>query len=239
MKRIISIFTFCSILMAFSSCKEDSIEVFGDQNYIHFKQESKKPYRFSFATVPGATEYELEIPMSLIGKTLTSDKAYKVEVVTKGSDIVTTASSASFSLPESPIFRKGLVEDTLKVVLTDNAELAEEKVLVLAVADNDNFLVGPVKNQQAIIYLSNFFVQPDWWDDDMASVFLGSYSDIKYREFIVATGASDLSDMSAAQVQAYVITFIYHLRSLDEQGNTLYEADGVTKVLDTISYDGI
>ena len=239
MKRIIFIFTLLSVLMSLPSCQEDSIDVFGDQNYIHYKQESKKPYRFSFATVPGVEEYEFKIPVSLIGKTLTSDKTYRIEVVTSGSDVVTTATSATYTLPENPVFRSGMIEDTLKITLRDNPELAQEKVLVLTVADNDNFLVGPVKNQLAVLYVSNYFVQPEWWDDDMTNVFLGTYSDIKYREFIVATGKSDLTGMSVAQVQAYVITFIYHLRELDEQGQTLYEADGVTKVLDTISYTNV
>lgn len=239
MKRKIFIFTLFSVLVSLSSCQEDAIELFGDQNYIYFTQESKKPYRFSFATVPGTEVYEFKIPMSLIGKMLPSDRTYRVEVVTSGSELVTTASSASFSLPENPVFRSGLIEDTLKVTLRDNPELAQEKVLVLRVADNDNFLVGPVKNQMAVLYLSNYLVQPDWWDEDMENVFLGPYSDIKYREFIIATGKSDLTGLSASQVQAYVITFIYHLRELDENGNTLYEADGVTKVLDTISYTNI
>lgn len=225
--------TFFSLI----GCTEDTLDVFGDQNYIHFKQESKKVYRFSFATVPGQNEYDLEIPMTLIGKALTQDKEYSVEVVSKGEGLVTTASSASYKLPKSILFRKDMYEDTLKIHLTNNAELNEEKLLVLKVADNDNFKVGPVKNQTAVIYLSNYLVQPDWWNDDMTTIFLGEYSDIKYQQFIVATGITDMSKMTSLEVTAYVSTFVYYLRALDQQGKTVYEADNQTKVLDTIPYN--
>lgn len=237
MKRILSTISVCLTFFALIACNEDQIDTFGDQNYIHFKQESKKVYRFSFATVPGVTEYEYKIPMTLIGKALSEDKEYGIEVVTEGAEILTTATSASYKLPESIVFKKDVYEDTLKIVLTDNAELAQEKCLVLKVVDNDNFKVGPVKYQTAVLYLSNYLVQPDWWDDEMTSIFLGEYSDIKYQQFIIATGITDMSQMTSLQVTAYVSTFVYYLRDLDVQGTPVYESDNQTKVLDTIPYN--
>jgi hypothetical protein len=52
----------------------------------------------------------------------------------------------------------------------------------------------------------------------------------------VATGITDLKDMDDAHITAYVSEFVYYLRNLDAQGTPLYEADGITKVLDTVSY---
>lgn len=237
MRKFISIISVCLTFFTLMGCAEDQIDLFGDQNYIHFKQESKKVYRFSFATVPGVDEYEYKIPMTLIGQALSEDKEYAVEVVTEGDDLVTTATSKSYTLSQSNVFQKNVFEDTLRIQLKNNAELSNEKLLVLKVADNENFKVGPVKNQKAYIYLSNYLVQPDWWDDDMSSIFLGEYSDIKYQQFIVATGITDMTGMTSLQVTAYVSTFIYYLRALDEEGKTVYESDNLTKVLDTIPYN--
>ena len=237
MKRFLSTISVCLTLFTVLACNEDQIDVFGDQNYIHFKQESKKVYRFSFATVPGTDEYEYKIPMTLIGKALSEDKEYGIQVVTEGAELVTTATEASYQLPQSLIFKKNVYEDTLRLTFTNNAELSQEKLLVLKVVDNDNFKVGPIKNQTAVIYLSNYLVQPDWWDEDMTNIFLGEYSDIKYQQFILATGITDMSQMTSLQVTAYVSTFVYYLRALDEQGTPVYEADNQTKVLDTIPYN--
>lgn len=238
MKRILSYMSICATLVFASACAEDALDLFGDQNYIHFTQESSKAYRFSFATTPGEDTYELKIPVTLIGMALDAEKEYKVEVVTSGKedDVVTTASSASYALPANPMFRKGEYSDTLRVQLKNNAELSQEKTLVIRIADNDNFIKGPVGYRDAVVYISNYLVQPDWWDEDMSDIFLGPYSDIKYQAFIVATGITDLKDMDNAHIIAYVSELVYYLRNLDAQGTPLYEADGITKVLDTVSY---
>lgn len=238
MKRIISYLTICAAIVFTSACEEDSLELFGDQNYIHFTQESSKDYRFTFASIPGQDSYELKIPVTLIGKSLTEAKEYKVEVVNNGNegDVVTTVSSSSYALPAKPLFRKGEFTDTLKVQLKNNSELDQEKVLVLRIAENENFKIGPVGYREAKIYLSNYLVQPEWWDDEMSDVFLGPYSEIKYQNFILATGIIDLKDMDNALIIAYVSEFVYYLRGLDAEGTPLYEADGITKVLDTVSY---
>ena len=94
-------------------------------------------------------------------------------------------------------------------------------------------------NRLATIYVSNILSQPSWWDDEFEYAFLGSYSDEKYTAFIVATGASDLSTLSNNEIIAYVREFIYYLRRMDAAGTPVYEADGVTKVLDSINYTNV
>lgn len=235
MKRHIAILALAASGLFASSCTEESIELYGEQNYIHFTNQSSKVYRFSFATQPGKDEYTLEIPVTLIGRALENDAEYGVTVITEGEN-ATTASGASYSLPEHPVFHKGIFEDVLSVKLFNTDELKTEKKLVIGVTDNASFKVGPAKYRTAVIYFSNVLTQPDWWDDDMASIYLGAYSDIKYQQFIIATGVTDLKDKTVAEITAYVVQFIYYLRDLDEKGTPAYESDGITKVLDTIPY---
>lgn len=239
MKRYI---TFLSLglvaLTLFSSCNEEELPLYQDRHFVHFTQLSEKPYRFSFATLPGATEYTLKIPMTLIGIQLTEDRPYAIEVVTDG-DNATTATTASFSLPDNPVFHAGTFEDELSLKLTDNPELSTERRIVLRVAENGYFQPGPSPYRTATIYVTNKLAQPDWWDSDFEKVFLGTYSDIKYEHFILATGVSDLSEKTSQEVIAYVREFIYYLRRLDDRGETVYESDGKTKVLDTINYTNV
>ena len=230
------ILAFLASLVALASCKEEEILKFGDQRYLHFKEPFEKTaYRFSFATVPGVDEHTIKIPLSLIGKTWEQNAEYKLEVVKDG-EMPSTISSASFSLPKTPLFRGKVVEDTLEVKLINTADLNKERLLHLKIAENEMFKLGPVDFRSAYIYVSNVLSQPDWWNEDMKKIFLGEYSDIKYHHFIVATGVTDLKGAQIAKIKVLVKQFIYYLKNLDAQGKTLYEADGKTKVLDTIPY---
>ena len=234
MKKIIRISVFFFLMLGFCSCKEDPIMIYSGGNRIHFKNKSENSvYRFSFATTPGKEEYTMKIPVSLIGTALEQDREYSLEVVNEG-DLATTLSSSLYSM--SHIFHKGVYEDSLAIKFVNAPELGEEKRLFLKIIENDYFKVGIENHQTALIYVTNKLAQPDWWNEDMAKVFLGPYSDIKYRHFIIATGISDLSGMKISEIKAYVVQFVNYLIELDNKGDTLFEADGITKVLDTVSY---
>lgn len=227
-----------ALVLGLSACQEEQIGLFGDEHFLHFKQESSKPYRFSFATVPGKEEIEYKIPLTLIGKALESDTEYELEVVTKGAEgeLVTTAPKESYSFASKNVFKAGVFEDSLAVTFKNVDALSEEKVLVLKIVDNEYFAPGPAKYNTAVIYLSNYLVRPDWWDADMETIFLGPYSQIKYQQFILATGMTDLSGQDYYHIVAYVSDFVYYLRDLDAKGQTVYEEDGVTKVLSSVPY---
>ena len=141
-----------------------------------------------------------------------------------------------YDISLSPVFKEGVYSDNLVVTLHNVPELQEEKCIVLRIENNENFLQGPEDYLTSIIYVSDILSRPDWWDSDFETIFLGPYSDIKYEHFIIATGISDLSDMSVPDIQAYVRMYVSYLQQLDAEGTPLYESDGQTKVLDTIVY---
>lgn len=235
MKTYIKILALSLLVAGSVSCQEEQLPTFQDGHYLQFKQASETPYRFSFATHPGETTYDLEIPVLLIGKALSHVEPYEVEVVTDG-EIKTTATTASYSLPSPVLFGQDVFEDVLHVTLKDNEELSTEKLLVLRIKANDVFSLGPEEFRTAVITLTNKLARPAWWNDDMERIFLGPYSDIKYEQFILATGISDLTDATAAQITAYVVQFVYYLREKDAAGQPVYEADGITKVLSSVPY---
>ena len=229
MKKIIKI-TLVALVVLLSSCEAEDIMLFGDANYIHFKESSEKEIRFSFATNPGIDNYELKIPVVLIGLALDSDEEYSVIVDEENS----TASASTYELLKQE-FRKSVYEDTLKIKLIKTAELSQEKKLVLKIKENNNFEPGPAAYTTKNIYISNVLSEPSWWAD-FEDAFFGDYSDIKYTEFIKATGVSDLSDMEVEEVTSLVREFIYYLRRLDNAGTPAYMEDGVTKILNSINY---
>ena len=83
-------------------------------------------------------------------------------------------------------------------------------------------------------YSVGIISQPDWWNQDFADAFLGTYSNKKYEEFIKATGVSDLSEMDNSEISALCREFVYYLREQRDKGNEIREEDG-SSMLDGIN----
>lgn len=242
--NVISFFAAAGLAaMSLSGCQEEQIPTYDvSTHYLHFEDKWDESVRFSFRTRPGVEEYTLKIPVILIGTALQQDEEYTVRVVNSDAPYVngdkeyyTTASDDVFSLGAT-VFHKGLYSDVLEVSLKNVPELQEEKCIVLRIEPDAGFKQGPVDYLTSVIYVSDILSRPDWWNSDFETIFLGPYSDIKYENFIIATGVSDLSDMNVPDIQAYVRMYVSYLQKLDAEGTPLYEEDGKTKVLDTIVY---
>ncbi len=227
MKKIINI---ALLIFLFASCSHEEVMKYGDAKYIHFTENDTKEIRFSFATKPGIDNYELEIPVTLIGLALNESQEYTISIDTKE----TTASSSTFEIP-TQVFSKGVYEDKIRLTLNKTAELSNEKKIVLKIVANDIFELGPMNFTTKTIYVSNIMSEPAWWAD-YEDAFFGVYSDAKYSEFIKATDISDLSEMSIEEITALMRDFIYYLRRLDDAGTPAYMEDGITKILDSINY---
>lgn len=233
----------CTALAA--GCEEQELPTFDTStHYVHFEKTWDEVTRFSFRLNPGNDEYLMKIPVTLIGTCLSESAEYAVSIVTQddpfvandGTRYATTASDAVYDIV-SHSFSPGVYSDYLEIRLKNAPELQEEKCIVLRIGSNGNFIQGPVQYLTSILYVSDIISRPAWWTDNFADLFLGTYSDIKYEHFIIATGLTDIpEDMPVAEISAYVRMFIYYLREKDAANETVYEADGITKVLDTISF---
>ncbi len=234
MKRLIFICT--ALAVALSACKSEEIPTYSGDSYIYFDKPSDRSTSVSFAVMPGEDEYELRIPVTVVGKMPSADKAFAVRVVTTG-DNSTTLSSASYELPDAPIIHAGLYKDYLSVILRRTTEIdGLEKKLVIAIDNNENYKVGMTAHSTATIFVGDLLIRPDWWTTQVSTIFLGPYSEEKYMAFITATGEWDMSEVNADDFVSYVRTFIYYLRRMDDEHTTVYESDGTTKVLDSITY---
>ena len=236
MKNILK-YTFIGLLFLASACTKEELPTFSEDRILHFDQASEYPYRFSFATTPGANSYSMKIPMTLIGIVADNDMEFALNVITTGEN-PSTLDTDLYKF-ESKVFSKGVYNDTLEVTLVNNSLLKTEKLLSIEIITNQNFTAGPAENARVDIFVSNILSQPSWWDEDFTTAFLGNYSNDKYTAFIKATGVSDFADASVDEMIAYTREFVYYLRRLDEAGTPAYEADGITKIIDTINYKNV
>ncbi len=233
MKRLIFLIPALFSLLA---CEETGIPVFEGQRYIHFEADTTTRMVFTFATMPGTTEYTFGIPVTMIGRAQEQDLAYGVKVVTSG-PLASTLPAAAYELPAAPLFRAGRYQDTLYVKFNRVAEIADKDFrLTLALESNENYTANMSLNSYLELSVGDKLVQPDWWDDNFSGTYLGPYSDIKYLAFVEATGVSDLRDMDFYNLGTYIRIFYTWLMEKEEAGTPLYEADGQTKVISTITY---
>jgi hypothetical protein len=233
MKRYLPL---AALVIALCACSSDEIPTYSGESYIYFQKASNLTSSVSFAVMPGVDEYELRIPLTVIGFMPNQDLPFSIEAVTAG-DNCTTLSPSSYAIPVTPVFHKGVYNDTLRITLFRTAEIDNRELkLVLALRDNDNYKVRTPANSTATIIVGDVLVRPDWWTTQIETIFLGPYTEEKYMAFITATGEWDLSEKTSDEIIGYVRDFIYYLRAMDDVNTPVYEADGSTKVLDSITY---
>ncbi len=219
------------------SCNQRQIPLFGEERFIHFTDTTTMV--LSFAVLPGETQTELKVPLRMIGLPQSGDLGYEVAVVTEG-DNKTTLSSQSYVLPAAPTFRGGSYKDTLVVQFNRTSDLKDAELrLTLELKSNANYSADYRDLARKQILVSDKLVRPEWWTNSFAATYLGPYSDAKYVAFIEATGEHDLSGLDVVDLGSYVRMFVYWLRAREDAGETVYEADGVTKVEDSITYANV
>lgn len=224
------------MLFSLFACEDTGVRVFEEQRYIHFDSDTTSKTVFSFAPLIEVTEYTIGIPVTMIGRVQADNLAYSVKVVGDGY-LASTLPPQAYELPSPPVFRADRYQDTLYVKFFRIPELEDKEFrLTLKLETNENYTANLVLNSFLEFSVGDKLVQPEWWTDNFSATYLGPYSDIKYLAFVEATGIDDLSDMDFFNIGTYIRVFYYWLLAKDEAGETVYEADGVTKVLSTITY---
>ena len=230
MKRTI-IFALTATLLGAGGCKEQGLPTYGDGRYVYFTEQSDEIVRFSFKTTPGKDERTIRLAVETVSRTPEQTLSYRIEI----DPAKTTAPAEAYDLDPNPTIQAGMFtgETYVKVRRT---EIMDEKEVDIAVriVEGGDYLPGPTTNCLRIIRVSNIISQPDWWNQDFADAFLGTYSDKKYEEFIKATGVSDLSELDNSEISALCRQFVYYLREQRDLGNEILDEDG-SSMLDGIN----
>ena len=253
-----------ALVLAFSACSKEDVPLYdGNANFIQFADANTDTVMFSFMfhpTVEANGEYELAIPVKILGLARDNDRAYKVSIIetmptevdvvvfdsinpetmdsvfrTEKQTINVPATTAEegkhFVMPENPVFRAGLYDDTLRVKLYRTADLQDVKVrLGIRIENNDEFFAGQPEYRECYVYIMDMLTRPAWWTyyaeegyESVQMVFLGDYSDKKYALLIEVTGVSDWTDLSYDERRMLALQFKRYLSAQKAAGNTIYE----------------
>lgn len=224
MKKIIYCLSF--LAFAFTACSIDEIDYFDtDYVYLQFEEEEYNASGLKFVDVEnpvfGAEAFIHGLPLS-------DSIEYKVSVDTSS----TAIEGVHFELFDQYFFPADTLYSTIKIMpkYTDDMDTTSY-YLVLNIENLGNLMAGPIA--QASIKIDMQVFQPDWWTTSSSSStyyiyrnLLGTYSDIKYKLFIQATGIMDMTDWAYADALAACITFSKWL----EENGPFYESNGTTLV---------
>lgn len=126
-------------------------------------------------------------------------------------DKIKNADQKNYHLPDNPMFKAGLSNDTLEVVLLKTEDLKENVKLCLKILPNEYFEGSIPEYEQIKIVFNNIISKPLWWTNDVTKLYLGTYSRKKYEEFVKCTNISDFGKLSTAEKRQYALTFKYYI----------------------------
>ncbi len=216
-----------------SSCKKDGIDTYQAGRYIQFDQSYQDTIALSFFLYPNENEFQVPLPVELIGKITAQDLAYTIKA-----DSATTATSSVYSLPASFSLGQGKPIDTAWIKVIKQPELqGKEVLLVLDITGSSDLKPGKTDNIRRVIRISDKISKPTWWDATMEAYYLGKYSDKKFSTFIQVVGTGDLSIYSAEQQRGLMLEFKYYLIKMRDAGTPVLEDDG-TDMLSSIPLIG-
>ncbi len=186
-------------LSLFSACNEDKIQTYEAGNYVYFTplENDADSIFISLFNYPGVDRKPIEIGVRLVGRLLTQDTPYRVEVI----DSLTTAASSSYELASEQIFHAGQTADTMSITLIKSDDLTEDVQIALQIVPNSHFAGSVITNEFLRIIFNNKASQPLWWDSETIKFFLGPWSAKKNETLFLAlqdAGYEDVTDLTDA-----------------------------------------
>lgn len=223
------------ILLGLWGCDktDDADYMFTQDRFIKYKYakggESYNLYTYSFVyEEPDLMEKTLSFPIEFRGHSLTENLYYSVDVDEENSLLP----SSCYRLDDRQVFRIGVGNvDTLRITMLRNDVLLDTSFVVrLKLVQNANFKILDADSAYVDIVVGNKMVQPEWWNYDVSSAYLGTYSKEKYEEFHKETGIWDFGSLDPSSKRHYALLF---KRALEREPR--YEADNKTLMTVTIT----
>ncbi|MDQ2177171.1 DUF4843 domain-containing protein [Marinifilum sp. D714] len=169
------------LLMIFllSSCESENefLSFNNDKAYIYFDMpknynsrgdeliERQDSLEYSFALdLNDVDSYIFKVPIAISGLPSDIDRSYKVELIKEESNVVDSDWDKTALI--NPIFRKGVMFDTLLVKVNRTEELkSQKKSLILQIEANENFEKGREDLLTTKLIFSDILNPPIWWED--------------------------------------------------------------------------
>ena len=207
------IFTLTVSILLWVGCDRREIPTYDTKiHYIEFENATTDSTIFTFIYYPNDDYYDLPVGVKLAGDVADRDMTYNIVV----DEELSTVESKHYALPQSMVFRQGMFHDTCYVRLNKTEDLDSKSVrLVLRLVGTSDMPVGKLENSVAVVLFSNTVEQPVWWNSDVETYYLGTYSQKKFLLFLEVTGA-DLTDATVSEIRAAALEFERYL--IDHKG---------------------
>lgn len=178
----------------FIGCEEQGLLVNSNEvSYLRFNRDmTKDTTTVSFKVYNEGENAKIPIEVVINGKVQNSDFFFTVST-DKGR---TTLPDELYELPSDCKIRKGLLVDTIYVILKNSSLLAKEtRLLALQVDEREGLKQGSYVYARALIAVTDRLFKPDWWSvndigtednpaNSIESYYLGTYSEKKYQMFL-------------------------------------------------------
>ncbi len=206
-------------------CDTAEVPLFEDTRFIKFyyNQDDDEDYDniyYSFAIESASvTSKVFEIPVNYVGKILSKDLEYGVDF-----DLENSTLKDGFAIEGSSTYKvsNALTRDTLRIKVNRTASMKlQTDTLKVILISNQNFEASTRDSISVNILISDFVSKPNWWTSDIATAYLGDYSEEKYVEFLKILNGADFGTMDSSERRYYALLF---KKELEE--NPKYEADG-------------
>jgi len=223
-------------LLAATSCKEDTLDVYNGDDYVHFTPSvnglPEAEYNFALDGMTTLeTEVKVPVEIRLWGYLPEADFQCNISVVPKK----TNALATDYVNPEYAVFREGFHVDTLWVCVKRRPELLSTDYHLVLQMDgtSDDHIVGPGKYNTVTIHVYDKIKNPPvWWATTSA---LGEYSPMKYRVLNAFLGKvlRNLDEYTNITFKEKALEFKLWWKD-NWESYKYYDADGTTPLYDTI-----
>ena len=177
-----------------TSCEEKGLLVSSnDTAYLRFANDmTKDTTTVSFKMYNEGEDAEIPIEVSVYGQMQNEDLHFNVSVDAE----YTTLPADLYVLPTDCRIRKGLLTDTIYVILKNAPMLEKEtKILALQVVEANGVKQGDHSYSRAFITVTDRLFKPHWWSvidagsesnpgNSVDWFYLGEYSERKYQMFL-------------------------------------------------------
>jgi hypothetical protein len=224
-KEIITLLA--AALLGLASCQEADIPLYSGENYIQFvKNITVDSTTVAFLLAPGATELDSSLIVKTTGLGYPTEAPYKISV---DRQLTTAVEGTHFKLPTTTTFKPGSMRDTLSITFYRTVDMKTNTFrLVLRVEGNNAFKPGQLQYQYKVFVVHDKIARPDWWTANVASSYLGVYSDLKYQTFIDVTGIADMTGATTSEIRVRALQLKYWLEEYKvlNNGRPMTEENG-------------
>lgn len=212
-KNIIYFLLLSTMLLA---CKKNELMPYEAQNnvYLHYLDKDKlqdtTTIGYSFAFNPSLAQDTIWVPIIVTGPKVAQSRQFVLSVVdsltTAVKDIHYEALKASYTLPaDSTTFK-------IPIILKNTDETLAEKSVTLGfrtVTGGDFLADMPLPLRTKKVIFSNRLERPSWWIYWQSQ--LGEYGRTRHQLFLIASGTTELVDMSKPDAYLQIPRTLYYI----------------------------